>query len=81
VITAKLTPAKFAELAEKLEQEEGLTLTGNAGTLQKNGVTADWKFDGANLTIQVTHHPFIVSAAFCEGELKAALAEQGVVCQ
>ena len=81
MIVTKMTPAQYAEAGDKLTREEGLTLTGNAGELHKAGVTADYKFDGQELTIKVTKHPMFLTAGFCENQIAEALRQQGLTCE
>ena len=74
MIQIPMTPDQFAQAGKTLEAKQGITLTGNEGTLSKMGVTAAYKYDGAHLAITVLEKPFFVTEEYCEGELKKFLA-------
>lgn len=77
----KLTREQYEDLEKKLWAQAGLELGGDAGKLSKDGVTASYDFDGETLTIQVLHHPFLVTKDYCEKQIKDALAAQGYVAE
>jgi len=81
MITATIPADQFAELAAKLKAEAGLDLAGNSGTLSSRGVTATYAYADGKLQIEVTEKPFLLSKAYCEGEIRKALIAHGVACE
>jgi hypothetical protein len=80
VIKVKLDQAKFDELSEKLYAAEGLQLDTTPGRVcqaAKSGVTVQYSFDGSTVTLEVVHHPFIVSKEYCEEKMRQALTAAG----
>ena len=73
MIQIAMTPDQFAHAGQQLQSKQGITLTGNEGTISKMGVTAGYKYDGAHLTVNVLEKPFFVTEEYCEGELKKFL--------
>ena len=73
MIQVEMTPERFAQLAAKLKAEQGIVLTGNKGTINSHGAQADYNFDGAELTVTVTHSPFPFSKAAAESWLRGKI--------
>ena len=73
MIQIPMTPDQFSKAGQELQARQGITLTGNEGTISKMGVTAAYKYDGAHLTVTVTDKPFFVTEEYCEGELRKFL--------
>jgi hypothetical protein len=83
VVRASVTREQFAGLADRLKRELGIVLTGNEteGSLSKDGVSANYLFDGETLSVVVTRHPFIVTGHHCETAIASALQEAGIVAE
>jgi hypothetical protein len=77
MIQIPLTPEQFAALAAKVQQEQGLTLSGNEGKLTKMGVTAGYLYKDGLLSVTIREKPFFVSTEYCEEQLKNALGHSG----
>ena len=78
MITAKVTPAGWEQLKEKLAAE-GVLVSGNAGVIAEDGSRATYRFDGLEtLTIQVTHAPFPLPESVVEGRIREGLVRAGV---
>ena len=73
VVTIPMTRAQFEAKAAQLKAEQGLVITGDTGTLSKDGVTAKYTYDGVTLTAQIIDHPFVVSMSYCVNKLAAWL--------
>lgn len=73
MIQIPLTPEQFAEAGQKLQQKQGITLTGNKGTLSKMGVTAAYEYAEGLLKIDILEKPFFVTTEYCEQELRKFL--------
>jgi hypothetical protein len=73
MISIPLTPDQFATLAAKVQQEQGIALTGDEGTITKMGVTASYKYADAHLQVAILEKPFFVTTEYCEEQLKKFL--------
>ena len=71
-----MTEAQFAAATRRLA-ENGIHLTGPQGTLTKDGITANYNFDGAKLSIEIIERPFLLPLSLIEGRLQSYL-EQSV---
>ena len=69
-----MTPGQFASAGRELQAKHGVTLAGNEGTLSRMGVTAAYKYDGAQLSVNILEKPFFMSEDFCESEIKKFLS-------
>jgi hypothetical protein len=74
MISIPLTPDQFAALATKVQQEQGIALTGDEGTITKMGVTASYRYAEGNLQVAILEKPFFVTTEYCEEQLKKFLA-------
>lgn len=70
MITVAMTPEQFTAKSAQLKAEQGLELTGDSGTLSKDGVIVDYAYDGENLSLNVLHKPFLVSESYVETKLR-----------
>ena len=70
MIQVPMTNAEFAEKAAELQQRFGLTLTGVAGKITKDGVTAGYTHSDDLLTVHIIDKPFFISTAYCEQKLQ-----------
>ena len=70
MVQIPLTPEQFARKTTEIEQQEGIKISGNEGTISKSGVTARYAYDGANLEVTVLEKPFVVSTAYCEEQIR-----------
>ena len=76
MIEVPMTDDQFAAATRRLAQN-GITLTGPAGTLSKDGVTAKYEHAAGTLSITILEKPFLLPLSLIEGRLKAYL-EQSV---
>lgn len=76
MIEVPMSDAQFEAAGEKL-RAKGLELTGDAGTLSKDGVTAKYVHADGKLTIEVVDHPKFFPLTMIEAQLRAYL-EQAV---
>jgi len=74
MIQIPLTEAEFAETTVRLEQQQGITLTGTEGKITKMGVTAGYQYADGLLRITILDKPFFVTTDYCEEQLKSWLA-------
>jgi hypothetical protein len=67
-----ITPQRFSDLAVKVRDLTGVTVTGNAGTAVKSGYGLKWNYDPAAqvLSIQVVAKPALMPAGFVQGKIK-----------
>ena len=73
MIQIAMTPQEFAETGRLLEQQQGLTLTGDEGKITKMGVTAGYQYAEGMLRVTILDKPFFVTTEYCEEQLKAIL--------
>ena len=73
MIQIPLTPAEFSALATKVQQEQGIALTGNEGKITKMGVTAGYQYAEGLLRVTILEKPFFVTTEYCEEQLTKAL--------
>lgn len=52
MIAIPMTRVQFAEKAEQLQQEQGITITGDHGVLEKDGHSASYIFTGTALQVE-----------------------------
>ena len=77
MIQIPLSREQFTALAAKVQQEQGITLSGDEGKLTKMGVTASYLYKDDMLSVAILEKPFFVSTEYCEEQLKNALAKTG----
>ena len=70
----EMSQATFDRLSARLEREQGVTLTGTSGTLEKMGVKASYRFSGDTLHVEIVEKPFLVAEQFLERKLREWLA-------
>ena len=73
MIQIPLTEAEFAETTVRLEQQQGITLTGHEGKITKMGVTAGYQYLDGLLRVTILDKPFFVTTEYCEEQLKSWL--------
>ncbi len=73
MIRISMTPEAFAAKAAQLKNEQGIELSGQEGTIAKDGVTASYSFDGKTLLVSVLHKPMFYPMATVESKLTAWL--------
>lgn len=74
MIEIPLTQAQFDEKAKMLKVKHGVELQGNAGTISKMGVTAQYVYRDGILGVSIVEKPFFVSTEYCEEQLRGFLA-------
>ena len=75
MIEIPLTEEEFAATAARVEQQQGIMLTGNEGKITKMGVTAAYQYADGLLRVTILDKPFFVSTEYCEEQLKAFLSK------
>jgi hypothetical protein len=70
MVEIPLTPEQFARKGVEIEQQEGIKLSGNQGTISKSGVKAEYAYAAGKLSITILEKPFIVSTAYCEEQVR-----------
>jgi hypothetical protein len=75
MIEIPLTEEEFAATAARVEQQQGIVLTGNEGKITKMGVTAAYQYADGLLRVTILDKPFLVSTEYCEEQLKAFLGK------
>ncbi len=73
MIQIAMTPQEFAETGRLLEEQQGLTLTGDEGKITKMGVTAGYQYAEGMLRLTILDKPFFVTTEYCEEQLKGFL--------
>jgi hypothetical protein len=77
MIQIPLTPDQFAVAAKLLQEKQGITLTGDEGTIVKMGVTASYKYADGLLSIAILEKPFFVTTEYCEQQIKSFFTHTG----
>lgn len=70
MVEIPLTPEQFARKGTELEQQQGIRLGGNEGTIAKSGVKARYTYADGTLKVTILEKPFIVSTAYCEEQVR-----------
>jgi hypothetical protein len=74
MIEVPMSDAQFAAATRRLAAN-GIQLTGPAGTLSKDGITAKYEHTGDRLRITILEKPFLLPESLIEGRLKAFLEQ------
>lgn len=69
-----MTEEQFVS-ATKWLAENGIALDGRAGKIEKDGILAQYGFDGAQLTIEILERPFFLPLSMIEGRMQAYLEQ------
>jgi hypothetical protein len=71
VIYENISPQRLAAIEARVQQELGISISGNEGTATKNGITIAWVYDpsGQTLTVGDTHKPWYVPESRIDEEL------------
>ncbi|WP_103931775.1 hypothetical protein [Bryocella elongata] len=75
MIEIPMTDAQFAA-TQKALAEAGMDASGPTGTLSRQGVTANYAWDGTKFTIEVTDHPRFLPLSMIESKLKDLVHEK-----
>ena len=70
MIQVPMTEAQFASATRRLA-DNGIHLEGREGTLTKDGITANYNYNGSTLTIDITERPFLLPLSLIEGRLQS----------
>ncbi len=70
-----MTDEEYAATAARVEQQQGITLTGTEGKISKMGVTAGYQYANGILRVTILDKPFFVSTDYCEEQLKSFLGK------
>ena len=74
MIEVSMTEAQFAEASRRLQQN-GIQLTGNSGTLNRQGVTASYEYSDGVLRINIIKKPMLIPESLIESQLKSYIAQ------
>jgi len=74
MITVPMTDEQFAAAQRRLATN-GIVLEGREGSLTKDGITAKYRFNGSELSIEITDRPFFLPLSMIEGRLLAYLEQ------
>ena len=74
MIQVPMSDAQFATATSRL-QTNGIDLTGKAGTLTKDGITAKYEHADGKLTVEIIDRPFLLPLSLIEGRLQAYLEQ------
>lgn len=74
MIDVPMSEAQFAAATQRLRRN-GIELTGSAGELSKDGVTARYEHTEGRLRIHILDKPFLLPESLVEGRLKAYLEQ------
>jgi hypothetical protein len=72
-----VSDAAFASLRAQLLSTHQAEVTGTSeGTIVGHGVTANYRYDGAQktLSVDIIHHPFFIPVSAIESQLRDAVA-------
>lgn len=71
MIYQNITPQRLAAIEARAQQQLGISISGNAGTATKNGITIAWVYDpsGQTLTVGDTRRPWYVPESNVDEEL------------
>ena len=75
MIQIPLTEEEFAASGARLQQQQGITLTGREGKISKSGVTASYHYADGVLQVTILDKPFFVSTDYCEAQLRTFLGK------
>jgi len=67
-----VTPHQFTCIAQKAQEESGLALSGDSGTVSAQGISVSWTFDplSLTLTIQCTDKPMFVPCGMLSSKIR-----------
>ena len=73
MIYENISPQRLAAIEARVQQELGISISGNEGTATKNGITIGWVYDpaGQTLTVGDTRKPWYVPESKIAEELTA----------
>jgi hypothetical protein len=74
MIEVPMTDAQFAAATTRL-RASGIELTGPAGTLTKDGITAKYEHASGRLRVEIVDKPFLLPLSLIEGRLQAFLEQ------
>lgn len=69
-----MTEEQFAAATRRLA-DNGIALTGREGQLTKDGITANYAYNGDTLSIEITDRPFFLPLSMIEQRLSAYLEQ------
>ena len=76
MIEVPLTQAQFDEASQRL-RAAGIDISGAAGTLSRDGITATYSYANAVLTIEVVEKPFFLPLSVIESQMRGYI-EKGL---
>jgi hypothetical protein len=76
MIEVPLTETQFDEASRRL-REAGVDISGPAGTLSRNGITAKYNYANGVLSIEVVDKPFLLPLSVIESQMRGYI-EKGL---
>lgn len=74
MIELPMTDAQFATATQRLK-DNGIVLTGSAGTISKSGITASYEHADGKMRINIIQKPFLLPESLIENRLKAYMEQ------
>ena len=76
MVEVPLTEAQFDEASRRL-RAAGIDISGPAGTLSRDGITAKYSYTNGMLTIEITEKPFFLPLSVIESKMRGYI-EKGL---
>lgn len=69
MVEVPLTEAQFDEASRRL-RAAGIDISGPAGTLSRDGITANYRYANGVLSIEVVNKPFLLPLSLIESQMR-----------
>ena len=76
MVEVPLTETQFDEASRRL-RAAGINISGTAGTLSRDGITANYSYANGVLTIEVVDKPFFLPVSVIEAQMRGYI-EKGL---
>lgn len=76
MVEIPLTEAQFDEASRRL-RAAGIDISGPAGTLSRDGITANYRYANGVLSIEVVNKPFLLPLSLIESQMRGYI-EKGL---
>ena len=73
MLSYPLTPEQYAAKTKVIAEKHRIQISGNEGRIEKMGAVIQYRYDGANLTLDVVEKPFFISQEQAEQFLRQML--------
>jgi hypothetical protein len=74
MVEVPLTEAQFDEASRRL-RAAGIDISGQAGTLSRDGITANYRYANGVLSIEVVNKPFLLPLSLIESQMRSYIAK------